>query len=110
MEVSFHIVGFTSVVRLKGSLQHSCDYSNASVGMMVRLENLAKYAEKYLPVAEEDLRRCKENFKAAQEEFAMPFEHEAELSKQLERQSLINAQLEFGDTEDVLATDDELEM
>ena len=110
MEVSFHVVGFTSVVRLKGSLLHSCDYSTASVGMMVRIENLAKYAEKYLPIAEEDLRKCKENFKSAQEEYLKPFEHDEELTKQLERQSQINAQLEFGDAEDALTTDDELEM
>lgn len=94
--------GLEIKLELAGAGKYTCDYSFSGVGGITRICNLYDRIPSQINVLQQDLEQAQKQLANAKEQFGKPFPHEQALKEVLERQSQINAELEFGRQEEVV--------
>ncbi len=81
---------------LRGKNTYNTDYSFSGLGALTRLDNLYSRIPEQPERIQRDIDLANANLESAKAMYGKPFEGEDELNRLLERQSFLNAQLEFG--------------
>lgn len=99
---------FSFVLVLRGSATYTSDYQMSGLGGVTRLCNLYGKIPEQLQTLQKELDDAHKQLENAKAQFGKPFPYESDLKSLLERQSRINAELEFSDKphDDVFGDDD----
>lgn len=101
--------GLAVQLRLENAGRYYCDYSYSGSGGITRICNLYERIPEQDTMIKQELEEAEKGLKNAEQQYGKPFPYEQELNDLLERQSQINAELEFrqkpreeviGDSED----------
>ena len=85
------------MLALKGNARYTCDYQMSGLGGVTRLCNLYERIPEQINGLKYELEQSQKQLENAKAQFGKPFQYEDELKSYLERQSRINAELEFND-------------
>ena len=91
---------------LKGKNSYRNDYANSGIGAITKLDNLLQKLENEPVRLAESIAKNETQLKNAQTLYEQPFEHTEELARLIEKQSAINAELEFGKAEEQVLDED----
>lgn len=91
---------------LKGKNSYRNDYANSGTGAITKLDNLLQKLENEPERLAESIAKNETQLKNAQTLYEQPFEHTEELARLIEKQSAINAELEFGKAEEQVLDED----
>lgn len=107
------------MLALRGNARYTCDYQMSGLGGITRLCNLYERISEQINGLKHELEQAQKQLENAKAQFGKPFQYEEELKSSLERQSQINAELEFdnkpeetvmGDCSSDEEADDEMEI
>ena len=93
-----HVAG-DSKIELSNNAKYACDFSYSGSGIITRVCNLYEKIPVQQAMVSDDIENLKKQLEAKKAQFGIPFEHESELERLLERQTAINLQLEFSSNE-----------
>ena len=85
------------MLALKANARYTCDYQMSGLGGVTRLCNLYERIPEQINGLKHELEQAQKQLENAKAQFGKPFQYEDELKSYLERQSQINAELEFND-------------
>lgn len=88
---------FSVTLTLKRNARYFCDYQMSGLGGVTRLCNLYNRIPEQLGGLQNELEQAQKQLENAKAQFGKPFQYGDELKELLERQSQINAELEFSD-------------
>lgn len=98
---------FSFVLVLRGSATYTSDYQMSGLGGITRLCNLYGKIPEQLQALQNELGEAQKQLENAKAQYGKPFPYESDLKSLLERQSRINAELEFLDRPHDEVFDDE---
>ncbi len=97
----------TVEVRIRGSALYTAELSFDSVGSILRIENALKRWERQLLDTRQNLEDSKASLNKCEVAYAVPFQYEDDLQKQLERQAKLNYDLDLNRVDDTVIDEDE---
>lgn len=103
--------GMTVSLRLQKEGRYYSDYTFSGTGGITRICNLYERIPEQVTLVQRELEEASKQLENAKLQYGKPFPYEQELRDNLERQSQINSELEFGEhahhIEEVVGEDDE---
>ena len=99
----------TVEVRIRGSALYTAELSFDSVGSILRIENALKKMGEQLLDTRQNLEDSKASLNKCEAAYAVPFQYEDDLQKQLERQAKLNYDLDLNRVEDTVIDEEEEE-
>ncbi len=100
----------TVEVRIRGSALYTAELSFDSVGSVMRIENALKKMGEQLLDTRQNLEDSKAALNKCEVAYAVPFQYEDDLQKQLERQAKLNYDLDLNRVEDMVIDEEETEI
>lgn len=101
----------TASLRLQREGRYYSDYTFSGSGGIARICNLYERIPEQVTLIQRELEEAAKQLENAKIQYGKPFPYEQELRDNLERQSQINSELEFGEqfhhVEEVVGEDDE---
>lgn len=96
-DIGIRHIGLNTIsLLLHGKNVYSTDYAFSGYGATMRIDNLYSGISKQPELIKKNIDADNANLENAKAMYGKPFENEDELANLLERQSFLNAQLEFG--------------
>lgn len=96
-DIGIRNIGLNTIsLLLHGKNVYSTDYAFSGYGATMRIDNLYSGISKQPELIQKNIDAANANLENSKAMYGKPFESEDELAKLLERQSFLNAQLEFG--------------
>ena len=91
---------------LKGKNSYRNEYANSGTGALTKLDNILQKLESEPERLAGEIAKNETQLKNSQALYDKPFEHAEELARLIEKQSAINAELEFGKAEEQVLDED----